>query len=106
MQKTKYAFWMLLLPVVLAGSLAILGPAESKQAPAPAQPLYRQLDRFDEVLQRIRANYVDKPDDAKLIEGAIKGMLSELDPAFVLHECAGVPRLAGGGERQIWRRRT
>ena len=80
MQKTKYAFRMLLLPVVLAGSLAIFGPAESKQAPAPARPLYRQLDRFDEVLQRIRANYVDKPDDAKLIEGAIKGMLSELDP--------------------------
>ena len=42
--------------------------------------LYRQLDRFEEVLQRIRANYVDKPDDAKLIEGAINGMLSELDP--------------------------
>ena len=80
MQKTKYAFWMLLLPVVLAGSLAISSPAESKQAPAPAQPLYRQLDRFGEVLQRIRTNYVDKPDDAKLIEGAIKGMLSELDP--------------------------
>jgi carboxyl-terminal processing protease len=42
--------------------------------------LNRQLDRFDEVLQRIRANYVDKPDDAKLIDGAIKGMISELDP--------------------------
>ena len=80
MRKTKYAFWMLLLPVVLAGSLAIFSPAQSKQAPAPAQPLYRQLDRFGEVLQRIRTNYVDKPDDAKLIEGAIKGMLSELDP--------------------------
>ena len=65
---------------MLAGSLTILSPAESKRAPAPAQPLYRQLDRFEEVLQRIRANYVDKPDDAKLIEGAIKGMLSELDP--------------------------
>ena len=80
MQITKYVFRMLLLPVVLAGSLTIFGPAQSKQAPAPAQPLYRQLGRFDEVLQRIRANYVDKPDDAKLIEGAIKGMLSELDP--------------------------
>ena len=56
MRKTKYAFWMLLLGVVLAGSLAILGPAESKQAPAPAQRLYRKLDRFDEVLQRIRTN--------------------------------------------------
>ena len=80
MQKTTYAFWMLLLSVVLAGSLAILGPAESKQAPAPARRLYRQLDRFEKVLQRIRTDYVDKPNDAKLIEGAIKGMLSDLDP--------------------------
>src|SRR5262245_120925 len=78
--QTKYAFWMLLLPVVLAGSVAILGAAEGKQPSASAPRLNRQLDRFDEVLQRIRANYVDKPDDAKLIEGAIKGMVSELDP--------------------------
>jgi carboxyl-terminal processing protease len=77
MQTTKYAFWTVLLPVVLAGSVAILGPAEGKQ---PFPHLNRQLDRFDEVLQRIRANYVDKPDDAKLIDGAIKGMVSELDP--------------------------
>jgi carboxyl-terminal processing protease len=80
MQTTKYAFWMLLLPVMLAGSVAILGAAEGKQPSASAPRLNRQLDRFDEVLQRIRANYVDKPDDAKLIEGAIKGMVSELDP--------------------------
>jgi carboxyl-terminal processing protease len=80
MQTTKYAFSTLLLPVVLAGSLAIPGPAEGKQPPASAPRLNRQLDRFDEVLQRIRANYVDKPDDAKLIDGAIKGMISELDP--------------------------
>ena len=106
MRKTKYAFWMLLLGVVLAGSLAILGPAESKQAPAPAQPLYRQLDRFGEVLQRIRTNYVDKPDDAKLIEGAIKGMLSELDPHSLYMNAQEFQRLADGGERQIWRRWT
>ena len=36
MQKTKYVFRMLVLPVVLAGSLAIFDPAESKQAPARA----------------------------------------------------------------------
>ena len=80
MRKTTYAFWLLLLPTTLAGSCAISSPAESKPAPASAQPLYRQLDRFEEVLQRVRANYVDKPNDAKLVEGAIKGMLSELDP--------------------------
>ena len=105
MQKTKYAFWMLLLGVVFAGSLAILGPAESKQAPAPAQLLYRQLDRFGEVLQRIRTNYVDKPDDAKLIEGAIKGMLSELDPHSI-YSMRRNSATSGRGERQIRRRWT
>src|SRR5262245_52594251 len=79
MRTTKYAFWTLLLPIVFSGSVTILSPAEGKQSPA-SFPHNRQLDRFDEVLQRIRANYVDKPDDAKLIEGAIKGMVSELDP--------------------------
>src|SRR5262245_29986104 len=80
MQSTRYAFWTVLLPVVLAGSAAILGPAEGKQPSASAPHLNRQLNRFDEALQRIRANYVDKPDDAKLIDGAIKGMVSQLDP--------------------------
>jgi carboxyl-terminal processing protease len=80
MQTIKYAFWTILLAFTLAGSLSILGPAEGKQAPASAPKLNHQLDRFDEVLQRIRANYVDKPDDAKLIDGAIKGMVSQLDP--------------------------
>jgi carboxyl-terminal processing protease len=80
MRKTTYAFWLLLLPTTLAGSYAFSSPAESKPAPASAKPLYRQLDRFEEVLQQVRANYVDKPDDAKLVEGAIQGMLSELDP--------------------------
>jgi len=32
------------------------------------------------VLQRVRSDYVEKPNDAKLIEGAINGMLSALDP--------------------------
>jgi carboxyl-terminal processing protease len=80
MQTIKYAFSTLLLTFTLTGSLSMLGPAEGKQAPASVPKLNHQLDRFDEVLQRIRANYVDKPDDAKLIEGAIKGMVSQLDP--------------------------
>jgi C-terminal processing protease CtpA/Prc len=35
---------------------------------------------FGEVLQRVRSYYVEKPNDAKLLEGAINGMLSALDP--------------------------
>jgi len=41
---------------------------------------YRELELFGEVLQRVRSDYVEKPDDSKLIEAAINGMLSSLDP--------------------------
>jgi carboxyl-terminal processing protease len=41
---------------------------------------YSQLNLFGEVFERVRADYVEKPDDPKLIEGAINGMVSALDP--------------------------
>jgi carboxyl-terminal processing protease len=41
---------------------------------------YQQLDRFSDVLYLIKQNYVDPVAIDKLIEGAINGMLSELDP--------------------------
>jgi carboxyl-terminal processing protease len=47
---------------------------------APAADTYRQLGLFREVFERVRADYVEKPDDGKLIESAINGMLAGLDP--------------------------
>src|SRR6202051_973808 len=41
---------------------------------------YRQLNLFGDVFERVRADYVEKPDDGKLIEAAINGMLNALDP--------------------------
>lgn len=41
---------------------------------------FRQLDLFGEVFERVRADYVDHVSDKKLIEAAISGMLSSLDP--------------------------
>ncbi len=41
---------------------------------------YSQLNLFGEVFERVRSDYVEKPDDAKLIEGAINGMVTSLDP--------------------------
>ena len=50
------------------------------KAAARADNIYSQLNLFGEVFERIKADYVEKPDDAKLIEGAVNGMLSSLDP--------------------------
>jgi carboxyl-terminal processing protease len=49
-------------------------------ANAASTDTYRQLNLFGDVFERVRSDYVEKPDDAKLIESAINGMLSSLDP--------------------------
>jgi carboxyl-terminal processing protease len=41
---------------------------------------YSQLNLFGNVFERIKTSYVEKPDDSKLMEGAINGMISALDP--------------------------
>jgi carboxyl-terminal processing protease len=52
----------------------------SSSARAAAADTYRQLNLFGDVFERVRSDYVEKPDDAKLIESAINGMLAGLDP--------------------------
>ena len=49
-------------------------------AKAAVADTYHQLDLFGEVFERVRSDYVEKPDDGKLIESAINGMLAGLDP--------------------------
>jgi len=49
-------------------------------ARAAASDTYRELNLFGDVFERVRADYVEKPDDAKLVESAINGMLAGLDP--------------------------
>ncbi len=48
-----------------------------------AAPNYEYLDLFTKVLHFVQTNYVEEVDAKKLIEGAIKGMLSTLDPHTV-----------------------
>ena len=66
-------------------TLLVTGPqgehliARAKAA-AGASDTYSQLNLFGEVFERVRSDYVEKPNDPKLIEGAINGMVSSLDP--------------------------
>ena len=65
-----------LLGIAIAPQLA--GPllaSETDQAKT-----YQQLELFGDIFDRIRAKYVEDVDDAKLIEAAINGMLTSLDP--------------------------
>jgi carboxyl-terminal processing protease len=49
-------------------------------ARAAAADTYRQLNLFGDIFERVRSHYVEKPDDSKLVESAINGMLNGLDP--------------------------
>jgi len=49
-------------------------------ANAASSDTYRQLNLFGNEFERVRADYVEKPDDRKLVESAINGMLAGLDP--------------------------
>ena len=80
MRKTEFAFWTFLLMTGLAAATTLLNVTRSFSATSSNSELYRQLDLFGDVLERVRSDYVDKPDDPMLIESAINGMLSSLDP--------------------------
>src|SRR5499426_3337997 len=80
MRKSEYALWALLVLAVLAAGSTMVSLARSQSASAANSEIYRQLDLFGEVLERVRADYVEKPEDPKLIEAAINGMLTALDP--------------------------
>jgi carboxyl-terminal processing protease len=73
----------LFLSGVALGALALVTIDEvrlSMSANAAASDTYRRLTLFGEVFDKIRSDYVDKPDEAKLIEAAINGMVQSLDP--------------------------
>jgi carboxyl-terminal processing protease len=53
---------------------------DASSARAAAADAYKQLSLFGDVFERVRSDYVEKPDDAKLVESAINGMLTGLDP--------------------------
>ncbi len=71
------------LALILTGGIIggiIVGSRDKLSAQAGNASIYRQLDLFGDVLERVRNDYVEKPDDKKLIESAINGMLTSLDP--------------------------
>jgi carboxyl-terminal processing protease len=80
MRKVSY----LVLGAAIGAAAVSLGPQSaflvSSGARAAAADTYRQLNLFGDVFEKIRTDYVEKPDESKLVEAAINGMLSSLDP--------------------------
>ncbi len=79
-RKADYAFWTFVTLSAVAGLTTVLNVTRTYSATSTNSEIYKQLDLFGDVLERVRTDYVEKPDDSKLIESAINGMLSSLDP--------------------------
>ena len=80
MRKQEIALWVFLILAVMAGATTVYNLTRTHSAIAANTDIYRHLDLFGDVLERVRSDYVETPDDEKLIESAINGMLSALDP--------------------------
>ena len=75
-------FAMAALGGTLAGVLAttqVAGPLLAQESQRSGS-VYEQLDLFGDIFERIRAQYVEEVDPGDLIEAAIDGMLTSLDP--------------------------
>jgi len=75
-------FVMAAIGGTLAGALLttqIAGPLIAQETKKTTN-VYEQLDLFGDIFERIRSQYVEPVDEAKLIEAAINGMLTSLDP--------------------------
>ena len=75
-------FAMASLAGILSGVLLTVtwaGPLVAQEREGEAS-IYAQLDLFSDIFDRIRAQYVEEVDEKDLIEAAINGMLTSLDP--------------------------
>jgi carboxyl-terminal processing protease len=68
--------------LLMAASAMIWGPVLW----AEAQNINMQLTKLNYVLRTVKDNYVEDPDAVKMLDGAIRGMLEELDPHSVYIE--------------------
>jgi len=63
-----------------ASAVSLVHGTSGIVANAAGTETYRQLSIFGDVFERVRAQYVTPPDEKKLLESAINGMLTSLDP--------------------------
>jgi carboxyl-terminal processing protease len=75
------AILVVVIGIVMGLSLSIGGGLLSNEAPPSNEELaWEQAQLFAEVLERVKRDYVEPIDDAALLESAIRGMVSDLDP--------------------------
>ena len=66
---------------------------------------YRLLTLFGDVFERVRSQYVDPVSDKELVENAVNGMLTGLDPHSSYMNAEQFRAMRGGDQGRIWRPR-
>jgi carboxyl-terminal processing protease len=75
----RAALWMLIISIAFAGAL-VSRWSLTENVNAEEDSHYKIIHTFAEALTLVKKNYVEEVDDKDLVYGAIKGMLSSLDP--------------------------
>jgi C-terminal peptidase prc len=83
-----------------ASAMSLVYGAPSSTANAAGSETYKQLAIFGDIFERVRAQYVTPPDEKSLVENAINGMLTSLDPhsSYMNAEAAKDMRVQTKGE--------
>jgi carboxyl-terminal processing protease len=86
--------------VIGASAMSLVNGAGGSTANAAGSETYRQLAIFGDIFERVRAQYVTPPEEKKLVESAINGMLTSLDPhsSYLNPEAAKDMRVQTRGE--------
>ena len=81
-KKKSIKFTLAILALLACSSLTIIAAQSEPHTAAPSttSDTYKALNLFGDVFEQVRANYVEPVEDKKLIEYALNGMLSSLDP--------------------------
>ncbi len=83
-----------------ASAMSLVYGAPGSSANAAGSDTYRNLAIFGDVFERVRGQYVTPPDEKSLVENAINGMLTSLDPhsSYLNPEAAQDMRVQTRGE--------
>lgn len=88
MPSQKIVFVSLFALLFVFGTGALLSPVQAQETPKKekeekspdARDTYKYLSLFSDVMERVRADYVDPVTDEKMVESSLNGMLMALDP--------------------------
>ncbi len=74
------ALFRLFSIIAVTAILALIIPGLTTAQSGDKEETYRQLSLFGDVFERVRSDYVEEVEDKDLVEAAINGMLTSLDP--------------------------